>query len=109
MKSNRKVLEFNVPSRLAFINITEQVQSALEESGIREGLCQRYCQEPYPTLNLFPFHFQSGPLLLKLLDFPPVWNSPFDCLLECRLITKHADQSNCHGVLKLIRRDPMLN
>ena len=39
MKSHRKVLEFNVPSRMAFLNITPQVRAALRESGIREGLC----------------------------------------------------------------------
>jgi secondary thiamine-phosphate synthase enzyme len=39
MKSYRKVLEFNVPARMAFVNITAQVRSALRESGIREGLC----------------------------------------------------------------------
>jgi secondary thiamine-phosphate synthase enzyme len=39
MKSHRKVLEFRVPARLGFINITSQVQQALRESGIREGLC----------------------------------------------------------------------
>ena len=39
MKSHRKVLEFNLPSRMAFLNITDQVQTVLEESGIREGLC----------------------------------------------------------------------
>jgi secondary thiamine-phosphate synthase enzyme len=39
MKSFRKVLEFNIPSRMGFVNITDQVQTALRESGIREGLC----------------------------------------------------------------------
>lgn len=38
MKSYRKELWFNVPSRRAFINITPQVQEALRESGVREGL-----------------------------------------------------------------------
>jgi secondary thiamine-phosphate synthase enzyme len=38
MKSYRKELWFNVPGRRAFINITPQVQEALNESGIREGL-----------------------------------------------------------------------
>ena len=38
MKSFRKELWFNVPGRRAFINITPQVQEALKESGIREGL-----------------------------------------------------------------------
>jgi thiamine phosphate synthase YjbQ (UPF0047 family) len=39
MKSYRKELWFNVPGRRAFINITDQVQEALRESGVREGLC----------------------------------------------------------------------
>lgn len=38
MKSYRKELWFNVPSRRGFINITPQVQECLEESGITEGL-----------------------------------------------------------------------
>ena len=39
MKSFRKELWFNVPTRRAFINITPQVEVAIRESGIREGLC----------------------------------------------------------------------
>ena len=39
MKSYRKELWFNVPSRRAFIHITPQVQECLRESGIQEGLC----------------------------------------------------------------------
>jgi secondary thiamine-phosphate synthase enzyme len=38
MKSYRKELWFNVPSRRAFINITPQIEECLRESGIREGL-----------------------------------------------------------------------
>jgi len=38
MKSYRKELWFEVPSRRAFINITPQVVECLRESGIREGL-----------------------------------------------------------------------
>jgi secondary thiamine-phosphate synthase enzyme len=38
MKSHRKVIEVNIPSRMAFLNITSQVNTALKESGIREGL-----------------------------------------------------------------------
>jgi secondary thiamine-phosphate synthase enzyme len=30
---------FNVPSRRGFVNITPQVDEALRESGVREGLC----------------------------------------------------------------------
>ena len=39
MKSFRKELVFNVPERRAFINITNKVEEALRESGIKEGLC----------------------------------------------------------------------
>ncbi|MFP4193696.1 MAG: secondary thiamine-phosphate synthase enzyme YjbQ [Desulfosalsimonas sp.] len=38
MKSYRKELSFNVPTRRAFINITPQVEECLAESGIKEGL-----------------------------------------------------------------------
>ena len=38
MKSYRKELWFNVPSRRGYINITSQVEECLNESGIREGL-----------------------------------------------------------------------
>ncbi len=38
MKSYRKELWFNVPSRREFINITPQVGECMNESGIREGL-----------------------------------------------------------------------
>ena len=38
MKSYRKELWFNVPTRRAFLNITPQVEEALAESGVREGL-----------------------------------------------------------------------
>jgi secondary thiamine-phosphate synthase enzyme len=37
MKSYRKELWFNVPSRRGFVNITPEVEVALRESGIREG------------------------------------------------------------------------
>ncbi len=39
MKSFRKTLTFRVPERMGFVNITPQVDEALAESGIREGLC----------------------------------------------------------------------
>ena len=39
MKSYKKELWFNIPERVAFINITNQVEGALQESGIKEGLC----------------------------------------------------------------------
>ena len=38
MKSYRKELWFNIAGRRAFVNITRQVESCLQESGIKEGL-----------------------------------------------------------------------
>jgi thiamine phosphate synthase YjbQ (UPF0047 family) len=38
MKSCRKELWFEVPTRRAFINITPRVVKCLQESGIKEGL-----------------------------------------------------------------------
>ncbi len=38
MKSYRKELWFNLPTRRGFVNITPQVEEAVRESGIREGL-----------------------------------------------------------------------
>ncbi len=38
MKSYRKELWFEVPTRRGFLNITPQVQQCLTESGIKEGL-----------------------------------------------------------------------
>lgn len=38
MKSYRKELWFDVPTRRAYINITREVEEALRESGITEGL-----------------------------------------------------------------------
>lgn len=39
MKSHTKYLTFNVPARMDFVHITPQVQDAVAESSIREGLC----------------------------------------------------------------------
>ena len=38
MKSYRKELWFNIPTRLGFINITRDVETALKESEIQEGI-----------------------------------------------------------------------
>jgi len=39
MKSYRKELWFDIPTRRAFINITPEVEKCLAESGVQEGLC----------------------------------------------------------------------
>ena len=39
MKTHRKELWFDIPERRRLVNITGQVEEALRESGVREGLC----------------------------------------------------------------------
>lgn len=39
MKSFRRELSFQTPTRRTFLNITPLIDSALKESGIQEGLC----------------------------------------------------------------------
>jgi len=39
MKSYRKELWFHLPQRMAFVNISRDVDTCLKESGVREGLC----------------------------------------------------------------------
>ena len=39
MKTFHKELWFNVPERMDFVNITSDVRAAIDESGIRDGLC----------------------------------------------------------------------
>lgn len=39
MESYRKELWFNIQARRGFVNITQQVEEALRESQIKEGLC----------------------------------------------------------------------
>ncbi|HHT20101.1 MAG TPA: YjbQ family protein [Tissierellia bacterium] len=38
MKTYRKELTYHVPTRRAIINVTREVQAAIDESGIKEGL-----------------------------------------------------------------------
>lgn len=38
MKSYKKELTLEVPTRRAFVNITSEVETCVRESGVREGL-----------------------------------------------------------------------
>ena len=58
MKSYRKELWFDIPTRRAFINITPQVNECLRESGIREGLL--LCNAMHITASVFINDDESG-------------------------------------------------
>ena len=51
MKSHRKELWFDVPTRRAFINITPEIEECLRESGIKEGLV--LCNAMHITASVF--------------------------------------------------------
>jgi secondary thiamine-phosphate synthase enzyme len=58
MKSYRRELVFQLPSRRAYVNITGQVQDCLAESGIREGLV--LCNAMHITASVFINDDESG-------------------------------------------------
>src|SRR5262252_2854134 len=39
MRSHTKYLTVKVPERMGFVNLTDEVASAVAQSGVREGLC----------------------------------------------------------------------
>ena len=39
MNSHRQVLSLHLPDRTGFVNITREVEAAVRESGVQEGLC----------------------------------------------------------------------
>ena len=51
MKSYRKELWFEIPSRRGFMNITSQVESCVRESGVQEGLV--LCNAMHITASVF--------------------------------------------------------
>ena len=78
MRSYRKELWFNVPTRRAFINITPEVQNCLRESGITEGLA--LVNAMHITASVFINDDESGlhhdyeAFLEKLAPHEPIGN-----------------------------------
>ncbi len=58
MKSWRRELVLNLPRRRMFVNITPQLEEALAESGIREGLL--LCNAMHITASVFINDDESG-------------------------------------------------
>lgn len=54
MKSFRHELTFNIAARMDFLNITPQVEAAVRESGVREGLCLVNAKHAALRLVYFP-------------------------------------------------------
>jgi hypothetical protein len=51
MKSLTEYLTFNIPARMAFENITQQVAEAVRKSGVMEGLV--LCNSQHITSSVF--------------------------------------------------------
>jgi secondary thiamine-phosphate synthase enzyme len=58
VKSFRRTLELRIPSRRGFANITGEVEKAVAESGIREGLC--LVNAMHITASVFVNDAESG-------------------------------------------------
>lgn len=58
MKSYHKELWFEIPSRRGFVNITPEVEAALTESGIQEGLL--LCNAMHITASVFINDDEAG-------------------------------------------------
>ncbi len=58
MKSYRKELWFNIPSRRGFVNITPDVETCLRESKIKDGLV--LCNAMHITASVFINDNESG-------------------------------------------------
>ena len=82
MKSYRKELWFETPTRRAFINVTRTVQECLRESGIGEGLL--LCNAMHITSSIF------------INDDEPGLHKDFDVWLE-KLAPEKPYSQYCHN------------
>ena len=75
MKSHTKYLTLNVPGRMSFLNITDQVAECVRESGVQEGLC--LVNSMHITASVFindnesGLHHDFGKWLEELAPFNP--------------------------------------
>jgi secondary thiamine-phosphate synthase enzyme len=75
MKSLTEYLTFNIPSKMAFVNITPQVEEVVRKSGVAEGLV--LCNTMHITASVFindderGLHHDFGVWLEQLAPFNP--------------------------------------
>lgn len=83
MKSYKKELYFNLPQRRGLVNITREVQQAIDESGVKEGLC---------LVN--PMHITASVIIN---DDEPGLHRDYERLLERLAPEKPYDQYDHNG------------
>lgn len=75
MKSHTEHLAFNIPSRMAFKNITPQVEAAVKKSGVKEGLVlvntMHITSSVFINDNETGLHHDFGKWLEDLAPFDP--------------------------------------
>ncbi len=75
MKAHTEYLTFNIPSKMAFRNITPEVEEAVRKSGVSEGLV--LCNTMHITASVFinddepGLHHDFGVWLERLAPFNP--------------------------------------
>jgi secondary thiamine-phosphate synthase enzyme len=75
MKSHTEYLTFNIPSKMAFVNITPQVEEAIRKSGVTEGIV--LCNPMHITASVFindderGLHHDFGVWLERIAPFNP--------------------------------------
>jgi secondary thiamine-phosphate synthase enzyme len=75
MRSHTEYLTFELPSKMAFVNITAQVEKAIRKSGVKEGLV--LCNAMHITASVFinddeaGLHHDFGKWLEGLAPFNP--------------------------------------
>jgi Uncharacterised protein family UPF0047 len=58
VKSYTEYLTFNIPSKMAFVNITPEVEKAVRKSGVQEGLV--LCNSMHITASVFINDDEAG-------------------------------------------------
>src|SRR5438067_816812 len=75
MKSHTEYLTLNIPSKMAFENITPQVESAVRKSGVQEGLVlvntMRITSSVFINDDEHGLHHDFGVWLEQLAPFDP--------------------------------------
>ncbi|MEJ2183227.1 MAG: secondary thiamine-phosphate synthase enzyme YjbQ [Nitrospirota bacterium] len=101
MKSYRKELWFNVPTRRAFINITPQVEECVRESGVREGLV--LCNAMHITASVYINDDEPG--LLKDYEDWLQWLAPHEPLEKYRHNRTGEDNGDAHLKRQVMGRE----
>ncbi|MCX5781316.1 MAG: secondary thiamine-phosphate synthase enzyme YjbQ [Elusimicrobia bacterium] len=101
MKSYKKYLYFNTIQRRDYINITPDVESALKESGIREGLC--LVNAMHITASVFINDDESG--LIKDFDDWLEKNAPHEPISLYRHNRTGEDNGDAHLKRQIMGRE----